>query len=69
MGTGGEGYFSGGSFAGTGETESGSPGSTDQQVLNIKRMMDKRNQMYDLIKSVFDKHNESAKTAIGNMRA
>lgn len=68
MGADGEGYFSGGSFAGTGETGTESTGSTDEQVLVIKRMMDKRNQMYDLFKNVLDKHNESAKTAINNMR-
>lgn len=68
MGADGEGYFGGGSFAGTGDTGGGAPGSTDEQVLVIKRMMDKRNQMYDLFKNVLDKHNESAKTAINNMR-
>jgi hypothetical protein len=50
-------------------TDADSEGSTDEQVLVVKRMMDKRNQMYDLFKSVLEKHNESAKTAIGNMRA
>ena len=59
--------FSSGTFAGTGDTGT-STGSTDEQVLVIKRMMDKRNQMYDLFKNVLDKHNESAKTAINNMR-
>lgn len=61
-----DGYFASGGFSPTGEN---SVGSTDEQVLVIKRMMDKRNQMYDLFKNVLDKHNESAKTAIGNMRA
>lgn len=68
MGGIGEGYFSSGSTSLTARGEDGSPGSTDEQVLVLKRMMDKRNQMYDLFKSVLDKHNESAKTAINNMR-
>lgn len=68
--SGAEGYFGSSStyLSGTSSDDS-SQGSTDEQVLVVKRMMDKRNQMYDLFKSVLDKHNESAKTAIGNMRA
>ena len=62
-------YFGSSSTYLNGTSDSDSQGSTDEQVLVVKRMMDKRNQMYDLFKSVLDKHNESAKTAIGNMRA
>lgn len=70
MGEGGEGYFTGTTqFGGTASATSSTSGSTDEQTLVIKRMMDKRNQMYDLFKSVLDKHNESAKTAINNMRS
>lgn len=70
MGEGGEGYFTGTtSMGGNVDATSSTSGSTDEQTLVIKRMMDKRNQMYDLFKNVLDKHNESAKTAINNMRA
>ncbi len=65
-GVGEAGYFAG-AAAGAGTSESSDP--TDILTLNIKRMMDKRSQMYDLFNQVFNKHNESAKTAIGNMRA
>ena len=41
----------------------------DTQVMQLKRSMDKMMQMYDLVRTVFDKYNESAKTSIGNMRA
>ncbi len=41
----------------------------DTRIMQLKRMMDKRSQMYDLVRSVFDKYNEAAKTAINNMRA
>ncbi len=69
MGDAGSNTFSNGSFTSTTEGSTGNTGSMDEQSLVIKRMMDKRNQMYDLFKNVLDKHNESAKTAIGNMRA
>jgi len=51
------------------DATSSTSGSTDEQTLVIKRMMDKRHQMYDLFKNVLDKHNESARTAINIMRA
>ncbi|MEM7675278.1 MAG: hypothetical protein AAF449_04650 [Myxococcota bacterium] len=41
----------------------------DTRILQLKRMMDKRSQMIDIVRVTFDKYNESAKTAIGNMRA
>ena len=69
MGGMGDNTFSGSSFVTDDSQNASTTGSTDEQVLVIKRMMDKRNQMYDLFKNVLDKHNESAKTAINNMRA
>ncbi len=41
----------------------------DTRVMQLKRMMDKRSQMYDLVRTIFDKYNESARTSIGNMKA
>lgn len=41
----------------------------DTRVMQLKRMMDKRNQMYDIVRTVFDKYNEAARTSIGNMKA
>lgn len=43
--------------------------SVDEGVLLLKRMIDKREQMYNLYRSTFDKYNESAKAAIDAMRA
>ncbi len=69
MGEGGEGYFTGTtSMGGNVDATSSTSGSTDEQTIVIKRMMDKRNQMYDLLKNVLDKHSESANTAIDSMR-
>lgn len=41
----------------------------DTQVMELKRMMDKRSQMYDIVRTIFDKYNESARTSINNMKA
>lgn len=69
-GMGGDGQFGSSTFGGGYGESMGIDGeSTDELVFRIKRMMDKRNQLYDLFKNVLDKHNESAKTAIGNLRA
>ena len=45
-----------------------SPG-LDTQVMHLKRMMDKRSQMYEIVRTVFDKYNESARTSINNLKA
>ena len=41
----------------------------DTRVMQLKRMMDKRSQMYDIVRTVFDKSNEAARTAINNLKA
>ncbi|MEL7371666.1 MAG: hypothetical protein AAFN74_22270 [Myxococcota bacterium] len=41
----------------------------DTRILQLRRMMDKKSQMIDIVRTTFDKGNEAAKTAIGNMRA
>ena len=41
----------------------------DTHVMQLKRMMDKRSQMYDIVRTVFDKYNQAANTSIGNMKA
>lgn len=43
--------------------------SVDLMTFELKRLMDKKTQAYDLVRSVFDKHNEAAKQAINNMKA
>ena len=73
------GYGSGGAVTGSGGPfgAGGAPApengdqadGIDTRILQLKRMMDKRSQMYDLVRSVFDKYDESARTAISNMRA
>jgi hypothetical protein len=42
--------------------------SVDAQTLRLKRLMDRRDQMYDIINKTFDKFNQSAKVAIDNSR-
>ncbi len=44
-------------------------GSTDEAVLRLKRMLDKREQMYNIWRSTFDKYSEAAKASIDAMRA
>ncbi len=59
-----------GGFGMTGSAENGqSQESVDLMTLRLKRLMDKKTQAYDLVRSLFDKHNEGAKTAINNMKA
>lgn len=43
--------------------------SVDVGTLHLKRLMDKRDQMYDLFRQVNDKHNQSANTAVNNLKA
>jgi hypothetical protein len=42
--------------------------STDEAVLRVKRMLDRREQMYNIYRSTFDKYNEAAKASIDAMR-
>lgn len=44
-------------------------GSIDVGTLNLKRMIDKRDQMMNAVKNVFEKWNMAAKTAIDNAKA
>lgn len=46
------------------------PDSTsDLATMRLQRLMTKRSQMYDLYKTIYEKYNQGAKTAIDNMRA
>lgn len=50
--------------------QSPNPDSTsDTATLRLERLMRKRSEMYDLYKNIWSKYNESAKTAIDNLRA
>lgn len=60
--------YGGFGFTGTPESQQAN-GSVEIMVLAIKRLMDKKTQAYDLVRSLFDKHNEAAKTAINNAKA
>lgn len=66
--SGGDSYFGGGTPP-VGSEATDSAQGVDEMTLEIKRLMDKRNQMYDITKSVFDKYNDAAKVAIQNMKA
>lgn len=55
--------------ASSAEPEPTNDQSVDLMTFRLKRLMDKRQQAYDLYRSVFDKNNEAAKTSINNMRA
>ena len=49
----------------TGDQSSG----LDTKIMQLQRMMTKRTEMYDAVRTVFDKYNESARTSINNMKA
>ena len=38
--------------------------SVDVETMKLKRMIDKRNQMFDILRSIIDKYNETAKNII-----
>lgn len=63
------GGLGGGEVGATGATAAAGDGSVDIRMMRLKRMMDKRNQMYDAVRAIFDKWNEATKNAINNMRA
>ena len=44
--------------------ETGAAPSVDIESLKLKRMIDKRNQMFDILRSIIDKYNETAKNII-----
>lgn len=47
----------------------GSGTSIDVQTMELKRMIDKRTQMYNLISQILSKYNQAAKNAVNNMKA
>ena len=38
--------------------------SVDVETMKLKRMIDKRSQMFDILRSIIDKYNETAKNII-----
>lgn len=50
-------------------TPDGAISSVDLGTLKLKRLIDKRDQMYDLYRQTFNKHDQTAKTAIDALRA
>ncbi len=43
-------------------------GSVDEGTLRLKRLMDKREQMYDIYNKMYDKYNQAARTAVDAIR-
>ncbi len=47
---------------------SGSSPSIDVETMKLKRLIDKRSQMFDMLRQIIDKYNETAKGIIDSMR-
>jgi hypothetical protein len=54
----------GGAFAGGNGTPGESSPSIDVETLKLKRMVDKRSQMFDMLRQIIDKYNQTAKGII-----
>jgi hypothetical protein len=65
---GGQGGFpgGGGGQAGGGGGEGSSP-SIDVETMKLKRLIDKRSQMFDMLRQIIDKYNQTAKGIIDSM--
>jgi hypothetical protein len=61
----------GGQSSGAASSASGSNGnspSIDVETLKLKRLIDKRSQMFDMLRQIIDKYNQTAKGVIDSMR-
>ena len=54
----------GGKGGGAGGKGGGSSPSIDVETMKLKRMIDKRSQMFDMLRQIIDKYNETAKNII-----
>ena len=54
----------GGKGGGKGKGGGGSSPSIDVETMKLKRMIDKRSQMFDMLRQIIDKYNETAKNII-----
>ncbi len=68
-GTGGKGKGGGGLVGGQGGPDGNqSSPSIDVETMKLKRMIDKRSQMFDMLRQIIDKYNQTAKGIIDSMR-
>lgn len=63
-GAGGAGGAGGGGQGGQGGGQGGSSPSIDVETMKLKRLIDKRSQMFDMLRQIIDKYNETAKNII-----
>ena len=62
----GQGGAVGGQAGATGGTNDGAP-SIDVETMKLKRMVDKRSQMFDMLRQIIDKYNQTAKGIIDSI--
>ncbi|MCK6548288.1 hypothetical protein L6R52_20745 [Myxococcota bacterium] len=62
----GKGGMVGGQAGAPGGTNNGSP-SIDVETMKLKRMIDKRSQMFDMLRQIIDKYNQTAKGIIDSI--
>jgi hypothetical protein len=58
------GFNAGGPFGGPGGEAGGNSPSIDVETMKLKRLIDKRSQMFDMLRQIIDKYNQTAKGII-----
>jgi hypothetical protein len=61
------GFGAGGPFAGAGGEAGGNSPSIDVETMKLKRLIDKRSQMFDMLRQIIDKYNQTAKGIIDSI--
>src|SRR5688572_7321258 len=66
-GAGAFGFGAGGPFAGPGGDAGNNSPSIDVETMKLKRLIDKRSQMFDMLRQIIDKYNQTAKGIIDSI--
>jgi hypothetical protein len=61
------GFNSAGPLGGPGGEQGGSSPSIDVETMKLKRLIDKRSQMFDMLRQIIDKYNQTAKGIIDTL--
>jgi hypothetical protein len=67
QGTAANGFNAGGPFGGPGGEAGGNSPSIDVETMKLKRLIDKRSQMFDMLRQIIDKYNQTAKGIIDSI--
>ncbi len=66
-GAGQAGFNAGGPFGGVQGEQGGNSPSIDVETMKLKRLIDKRSQMFDMLRQIIDKYNQTAKGIIDSI--